>query len=181
MSYKKKISNSVEAWKNSKFDDKLDVFTIDECDLVNYKDPTFLIASGISCTFKCDRECGQDVCQNLPLVKEPIINYTISNAIWRYDRQSLSTSVTFQGLEPLDNMIQLMWFITEFRKTHNDKIIIWTGYTEEECEAFIALLKELNLHNIIIKFGRFIPGKESHIDELLSVPLANPEQYAKEF
>ena len=181
MSFKKKISDSIEAWRKSKFDDSLDVFTINECDLVNYKDPTFMIASGISCTFKCERECGERVCQTHPRLKEEVINYTISNAIWRYDRQSLSTSITFQGLEPLDNIIQLIWFLVEFRKNHNDKVIIWTGYTEDECEPFINLLKELNISNIIIKFGRYVPNKESHFDELLGVILSNPEQYSKEF
>ena len=181
MSYKKKIDNSIEAWRKSKPSSDLDLYTINECDLVNYKYPTFMIAMGTTCTFKCERECGMEVCQNHPLLKEDIIHYSIPNAIWRYDRQSLSKSITLQGLEPLDNMVQLIWFLIEFRRDHNDTVIIWTGYTEEECESFIELLKELEIDNIIIKFGRFVPNKEPHFDEILGVELANEEQYAKEF
>ena len=181
MSYKNKIKDSVEAWRRSKPSNDLDVFTINECDLVNYVYPTFLIASGVTCTFKCERECGKKVCQNHPLLKEEVIHYSIPNAIWRYDRQSLSNSITFQGLEPLDNMVQLVWFLIEFRKNHDDDVIIWTGYTEDECEAFINLLKELKITNVIIKFGRYVPDKEPHMDELLGVQLSNEEQYAKRF
>lgn len=181
MSYSKKIEDSINRWRKSKDDDALDMFMIDECDLVNYKDPTFTVAMGITCTFKCDRENGTQLCQNYPLTKELVIHYSISKTIGRYKRQSFAKSLTLQGLEPLDNMTQLIWLLIKFREETNDKIIIWTGYTEEECSSFIALLNELDIHNVIIKFGRFRPNQESHMDELLGVKLVNPEQYAKEF
>ena len=33
--------------------------------------------------------------------------------------------------------------------------------------------------NIIVKFGRFKPNEESHLDKLLGVRLASPNQYAR--
>ena len=47
-----------------------------EEDFTNYKKPSmFLIVP--FCTFKCDKEYGTQICQNLPVTKEPIVE--ISN------------------------------------------------------------------------------------------------------
>ena len=50
----------------------------------------------------------------------------------------------------------------------------------------MILTRHLNLEaniilysNIIIKFGRFIPNREPHFDEVLGVNLASNNQYAK--
>ena len=40
-------------------------------DFVNYKKPSLYLIFP-NCSFKCDKECGRPVCQNLPLVNEPI-------------------------------------------------------------------------------------------------------------
>ena len=36
-----------------------------------------------------------------------------------------------------------------------------------------------NFDNIIIKYGRFIPGQEKHYDKILGVYLASNNQYAE--
>jgi hypothetical protein len=36
-----------------------------------------------------------------------------------------------------------------------------------------------NFDNIIIKYGRYIPGQEKHFDETLGVYLASDNQYAE--
>lgn len=153
----------------------LDVFNINDADFVNYKEATFNIASGISCTFKC----GKELCQNSELSKREAIKCNIDNIIKRYMDQNISHTITFQGLEVLDNAKQLLWFIYYFRKVSNDTIIIWTGYTKEECENFIYLINKMEYKNIIIKFGRFIPGQEKHFDEILGVYLASDNQFAE--
>ena len=38
-------------------------------DFVNYKDPSMFIIFP-TCTFKCDRECGRAVCQNLKIIDQ---------------------------------------------------------------------------------------------------------------
>lgn len=176
------IAEYVHSWhknlfnRNKDTDKKVTVFDINECDVVNYIRPTFNVASGITCTFKC----GKDLCQNCELTKQKKITLDISDIIVKYDKQILAKSITFQGLEPLDNMNQLLWFIYDFRENHKDDIILWTGYTKEECADLIYLIKEkMKWDNIIIKFGRFIPNQKPHYDEILGVNLASDNQYAE--
>lgn len=161
------------------YDKKLDVFDINDCDLINYKEPTFVIYSGITCSFKCDLESNNNICQNYHLTKQKIIRYDIDKCIDRFINQDISRSVTIQGLEPLDNLKQLLWFIYYFRKINNSPIIIWTGYTKEECVDLLFLIDKMQWKNIIIKFGRFIPDQESHYDEVLGINLASDNQYAE--
>lgn len=153
----------------------IDVFGIDDSDFVNYKRATFNIFSGISCTFKC----GKELCQNSELTQAKIIRCNIDEIIQRYLAQTISHTITFQGLEVLDNIKQLLWFIYYFRKKCNDTIIIWTGYTKEECVDFIHILHIMEWGNIIIKYGRFIPNRPKRYDEVLGVTLASDNQYAE--
>lgn len=150
----------------------IDVFDINDADFVNYKEPTFNILSGISCTFKC----GKQLCQNSKLISCPTIRCNIDDLIRRYLSQNLSHTITFQGLEVLDNIKQLLWFIYYFRQKCNDTIIIWTGYTEEECSDFVYLIKKMKFENVIIKFGRYIPNQQPHYDEVLGINLASDNQ-----
>lgn len=158
--------------------DIIDVFDINTCDFVNNKNVTFIIYSGISCTFKCCKDNPQ-ICQNSALSKSPKIRSSIKSIIQQYNKQDIAKNITFQGLEVLDNIKQLLWFIYYFRQTNNDDIYIWTGYTEEECEDFIYLIKNImKFPNIIIKFGRYIPNQQAHYDDTLGVNLASNNQYA---
>lgn len=174
--YKQLYKNSYIVGKAQASDKMINVFDINNVDLVNYKKSTFNIASGISCTFKC----GREICQNSELSKKQPIKCNIDDIIKRYLNQNISRSITFQGLEVLDNLKQLLWFIYYFRKQSSDTIIIWTGYTKEECSDLIYLIQnKMKWENIIIKFGRFLPGHEKHYDEVLGVELASPNQHAE--
>lgn len=173
--------NSYIVSKSHGYDKKFKCFDIIAQDFVNNGlGSTFLIESGISCTFKCDKECKQSVCQNSPLTNASIIELSIDRVIEMYNSQNISHSITFQGLEPLDNLKQHLWFIYYFRKISNDPIILWTGYDESECEALIYLIKKMNWINIIIKYGRYIPNRNKIYDEILGVWLSSDNQYAKE-
>ena len=147
-------------------------------DFVNYKKPCMTLETPF-CDFKCDKECGQQVCQNSSLAKATTIEYHDYNIIKTYDEDELSQAIVFQGLEPLDNRFfqELLDFIDKFRNGRDDDIVIYTGFKEEEIGSKIDILK--NHKNIIIKFGRFIPDQESHFDEILGVNLASPNQYAR--
>lgn len=147
-------------------------------DFVNYKKPCMTLETPF-CDFKCDKECGQQVCQNGPLAKATTIEYYDYNIIKTYDEDELSQAIVFQGLEPLDNRFfqELLDFIDKFRNGRDDDIVIYTGFKEDEVSSKIDILK--NHKNIIIKFGRFIPDQESHFDEILGVNLASPNQYAR--
>ena len=59
----------------------------------------------------------------------------------------------------------------------NDDIIIYTGYDKNEIEDQIMILKKYK--NIIVKFGRYVPGQQAHFDKVLGVELASDNQYAE--
>lgn len=152
-----------------------------EEDLINYKKPCMTIEMPF-CNFKCDKECGEQVCQNGALATAPIIDVNPEDLILRYINNPITQAICFQGLEPfypqgsyeeLKNFI--MWFRYQFHCM--DDIVIYTGYNKDEISNYLAYLRPYR--NIIIKFGRFIPNQKSHYDEVLGVNLASDNQYAQ--
>lgn len=148
---------------------------IDE-DFTNYKKSSMFIGFP-KCSFKCDKECGQNVCQNSVLAKAKKINIDKYKIVERYMNNNLTTAIVFGGLEPMDTFDDMVKLIACFRKYTNDDIVIYTGYKEEEIANQLSCLQ--NYPNIIVKFGRFIPNREKHIDPILNVELASDNQYAK--
>lgn len=147
-------------------------------DFVNYKKPAMTIEFPICKNFKCDKECGQQVCQNSKLVQSPTYDIPINKIVLHYLKNDITEAIVMQGLEPFDSDEELFHLIDFFRKYTDDDIVIYTGYTEEEIQLQIDLLKR-KYKNIIIKFGRFIPNKPSYYNEILGVFLASSNQYAK--
>ena len=147
-------------------------------DFVNYKKPAMTIEFPICKDFKCDKECGQKVCQNSDLVNSPNEDISIIRIVKTYMENNITNAIVFQGLEPFDSKHDLYQLIKVFREYTKDDIVIYTGYTEEELDYEIQVLKKL-FKNIIIKFGRFIPNQPSYYDETLGVFLASSNQYAK--
>ena len=131
------------------------------------------------CSFKCDKECGQQVCQNSSLIKAENIDINPIQLVHRYLTNPITKAIVCQGLEPFDSFEDLLEIIQELRHNYlnNDDVVIYTGYTKEEVQTQISELSKFN--NIIIKFGRFIPNQSSHFDETLGVQLASPNQYAE--
>lgn len=150
---------------------------IDE-DFINYKKPSMVIEFPY-CSFKCDKECGQQVCQNSSLVKAENIDINPIQLVHRYLTNPITKAIVCQGLEPFDSFEDLLEIIQELRHNYlnNDDVVIYTGYIKEEVQTQINELSKFN--NIIIKFGRFIPNQSSHFDETLGVQLASPNQYAE--
>ena len=146
-------------------------------DFINYKKPSMVIEFPY-CNFKCDKECGQKVCQNSDLVNSPNEDISIIRIVKIYMENNITNAIVFQGLEPFDSKHDLYQLIKVFREYTKDDIVIYTGYTEEELDYEIQVLKRL-FKNIIIKFGRFIPNQPSYYDETLGVFLASSNQYAK--
>ena len=141
-------------------------------DLVNYIKPSMTIIFPY-CTFKC----GEGYCQNSELAKAPIIEMNVNNLVDRYINNPITEAVVMQGLEPFDSWNDLKLFIHELREYCNDDIVIYTGYDKNE---IIEKINDLSKYtNIIVKFGRYIPNKEKHFDDLLGVYLASNNQYAE--
>ena len=149
---------------------------LNDYDICNYKKPVMFLIFPY-CSFKCDKECGQPVCQNSQLVKEPIININIQQLILRYLDNPLTKAIVCGGLEPFDSWDELYDLCESLRYYCDDDIVIYTGYKEEEILDKIEALSELR--NIIVKFGRFIPDSPHIFDAVLGVELASNNQYAK--
>ena len=145
-------------------------------DFSNYKKPSMFIAFP-RCDFKCDRECGVQVCQNGALAKAPDIDIDVGIIVKKYLDNTITKAVVAGGLEPFDSWSDLLLFIKKFREKSQDDIVIYTGYYKEEITDKINILKQYD--NIIVKFGRFIPNQEKHYDEVLGVELASPNQHAE--
>lgn len=145
-------------------------------DFVNYKKPSMFIGFP-ACSWKCDRECGMQVCQNGALATSQIKNIGFKTIVNRYINNPITSSVVCGGLEPFDTWDDLYCLVTYLRLSTQDDIVIYTGYYKEEIEVYINELKVFP--NIIIKFGRYIPGCEKHYDEVLGIYLASDNQYAE--
>lgn len=145
-------------------------------DLSNYYIPSMFLIFPY-CTFKCDKECGVNVCQNFALAREPVIEVHVADIVHRYLDNPLTHAVVCGGLEPFDSVQDLILFITYFRMHSKDPIVIYTGYKEEELTEQIKFLQQFD--DIIVKFGRFIPNSPHIFDIVLGVELASNNQYGK--
>ena len=148
---------------------------IDE-DFINYKKPCMVIEFPY-CSFKCDKECGKQVCQNGALANSLNINIERMNLIDRYLKNDITQSIVMQGLEPFDSWDDLISLIFLIRCYSDDDIVIYTGYNSDELTEKIEILKYFK--NIIIKFGRYIPNQTFHYDNILGVQLASDNQFAE--
>ena len=133
-------------------------------DFVNYKKPAMFIISPY-CDFKCDKENGTiyDIDEDLLVDK--------------YMHNPIVESVVIGGLEPFLTFDETCLFISKLREKTEDDIVIYTGYTKGEIMNEIYVLSSFK--NIVVKYGRYIPGKEKHYDEVLGVYLASGNQYAE--
>lgn len=172
---------------------------VDE-DFVNYKLPSMYIATA-TCSFKCDKEYGQPICQNSELVKQPTIDVPIDQLIGRYVLNPITNAVVFGGLEPFDQIEGVVDFILKLRRSGcHDDIVVYTGYKKEElqhikittavredetphpwmnADLIKCIQQESWIDNIIIKYGRYIPNQQPHYDPVLGVYLASDNQYAE--
>ena len=151
---------------------------IDE-DFSNYKEPSMFIITS-ECSFKCDIECGESCCQNGSLTGTPTIDVDTDELIKKYTGNPITRAVVFGGLEPLDQLAEVWYFIYKLRYDYGckDTVVIYTGYTEDEVgQMVIDIFSDFG--NIVIKYGRFVPHKERRFDDVLGIYLASPNQYAK--
>lgn len=159
-------------------------------DFVNCWLPSLYVAFP-SCSWKC----GRGLCQNSPLAQSPNIEISKEKICEIFLENPITKALCCAGLEPMDNYMELLSLVDAARNKYEIKapIIIYTGYTKEELEEgklFIEGDKEtfkncwetlISYPNIIVKFGRYIPGQEPHLDPVLGVKLASLNQYAEWF
>lgn len=148
-------------------------------DFTNYKKPAMFIGA-ISCSFKCCTEIGipKTVCQNNALCGGVTFDLSTETVYQMYAENPITKSLVYGGLEPLDQFHDVIDLLRTFREHGcDDDFVIYTGYYKEEVLDMIDELKKYP--NVIVKFGRYIPGWKPHYDEVLGVNLANNEQHAE--
>ena len=146
-------------------------------DFIQYKKPCMTLMFP-SCSFKCDIECGERVCQNGALAFSPDIEVDTYTIAKRFLDNLMVDTLVCGGLEPFDSGKDLNRLISLLRFCEcDDDVVIYTGYTEEEIKERFSWI--YGHKNIIIKFGRFIPNRPHIYDEVLGVELSSDNQYAK--
>lgn len=147
-----------------------------EEDFCNFRLPSMFISTS-KCDFKCDKECGEKVCQNSSLAAAPIFEIDDIKLIKKYLSNDITEAIVIGGLEGFDTFDEMYSFIWRFRQMSSDTIVIYTGYYPSEIED--KLKKLFKFKNIIIKFGRFIPNNTPRHDNILGVTLASSNQFAQ--
>lgn len=152
---------------------------VDE-DFTNYKKPAMFIGT-LSCGGKCCTEAGipLSVCQNDGWRSCAPVTIPDKQICMRYLSNPITCSVVFGGLEPFEQFEEMYNLILTLRCDYHcgDTVVIYTGYREDEIENEVNALQSID--NVIIKFGRFQPNQQAHLDEVLGVELASDNQYAK--
>lgn len=155
-----------------------------DVDTVNYKKLSMFIST-YTCDFKCDRECGESVCQNSPLAAEPTVEVNDEEIVKRFFENPLTEAIVIGGLEPYDDYDEIFIFLCEVEKyleenqiNEGPDIVIYTGYEigEPKFNRITFSLYNFDLP-IILKVGRFIPNQTPHYDAVLGVDLASDNQY----
>ena len=170
-------------------------FLIDE-DTINFSDISMFIGFP-RCSFKCNIDYGNSICQNYQMNKLDLIDIDVDSICKRYLSNDLTKALVIGGLEPFDSPFDLEALVDTLRTKYDckDTIVIYTGYTKNELlgngekeyenvnyDKLSAVYKQIiSYKNIIIKYGRYIPGQEPHYDPILGVKLASDNQYAEQF
>lgn len=153
---------------------------ITEEDFTNFKLPSMFIATCF-CDFKCCKELGLglEVCQNEPLAQASIKEIPDNIIYTHFASNPISKAVVFGGMEPFLQFEEILSLLRIFRNNKCDApFVIYTGYYPEE---IVSRLEQLaSYKNVIVKFGRFVPGDKPHLDPVLGVELASNNQYAEQ-
>lgn len=150
-----------------------------EDDFTQYRKPSMFLITPY-CDFKCCIENGNNICQNMDVIKAPIIDIDNDELIKRYLNNPITKSIVFGGLEPMNSFEEVREFINTLRWDYScfDDVVIYTGYNADE--IIDQCMRLSKFANIIVKFGRFIPDQKPHFDKTLGVELASQNQYAIE-
>ena len=150
-------------------------------DFINFKIPSMYISTA-TCDFKCDKENGTQCCQNSSLAKDPTMVISDVNLIEHYLSNDITNAIVIGGLEPFDQFEEVCEFLIKLRHQYHcdDPVVIYTGYNKTEISSMLRMFGAFNISNIIIKFGRFIPGQQKPLDPVLGVELASDNQYAEQ-
>ena len=149
-------------------------------DFQNYRKTSMFLSTSM-CDGKCYRELGMspELCQNYHLQSDStkIMNVDDHRIIERYLANPITQAIVIGGLEPLMNQQEILNFVTMLRSSYHceDDVVIYTGYNPEEVPNFVSEVGRYA--NILMKFGRYLPNRQSKFDPVLGVTLASDNQY----
>lgn len=143
-----------------------------------YKKPHMLLGFP-SCSFKCDREYGNKICQNSELARAEKIEIPVEDVVARYLSNDITKAIVLAGLEPFDSYADVLSLLEELRSKNGcyDDVVIYTGYKPEEVSDRFEKLASYK--NVLVKFGRFVPGDKPHYDDALGINLASDNQFSR--
>lgn len=148
-------------------------------DTVNYKKISTTLMMP-KCDFKCNKECGAQLCQNWGLAAAPQQTVLINSFMRRYIDNPITEAIVLQGLEPFDSLIDLYTVAAALQDFNiTDDLVVYTGYYREELKSKLKPLYQIPGH-LIIKWGRYIPNQSPHYDPVLGVYLASDNQYGEQ-
>lgn len=148
-------------------------------DFCNYKVPSMFLISA-KCDWKCCTEAGEDIslCQNSPLVSMPVTEIADEEIVRMYLQNDVTRAIVVGGLEPMLQIDELDSLLTTLRNAGcDDPFVVYTGYYSDEIPNE---LNRLRGRGVIVKFGRYLPGRSGRYDETLGVSLVSENQYATE-
>lgn len=155
--------------------------TVVDEDFTNYRKPAMFVGT-VSCGGKCCIEAGLplSVCQNDGWRSRAPIEVSDAQLCERYLSNPITQAIVFGGLEPFEQFQELDRFLFCLRGAFrcDDDVVIYTGYTPEEIDEQVSTLAA-RYPNIVVKFGRYIPGDAKHYDDVLGVALASNNQFAR--
>ena len=149
-------------------------------DMINYKKISTTLMMP-KCDFKCDKENGVQLCQNWMLAAAPSVAIPVESFARRYMDNDISEAIVFQGLEPLDSLVDVCTVSACLSDLGcQDDIVIYTGYNKNEIDpSDLNFLTSCVANHLIIKWGRYIPNQSPHFDPVLGVNLASDNQYGE--
>lgn len=148
-------------------------------DYIQFQIPSMFIAF-CKCDWKCchDANISTTICQNEAIARMDDIETSPEEIYQFYQNCPLSKAIVLGGLEPMLQFEEVYSLIKYFRDNGcNDPFVIYTGYNKNELHWELDQLRAFR--NIIVKFGRYVPGQEKHFDKVLGVELASNNQYAE--
>ena len=149
----------------------------------DYKVPSMYLAACF-----CDWKCCPDkpyVCQNNPVTKLPVTDIPDDEILDAYLADPITEAIVIAGLEPLLQVREVASLIRRaVERDVRTTFVIYTGYTKDEAK-YIGFFDELKATgfgsgvDVIMKYGRYIPDRQPHFDEVLGVDLASDNQYGE--
>ena len=138
-----------------------------------------MLVATVACDWKCLKENNLplSICQNNHTCSMETKLIDVEELVQEYNSNFLNDCVIFAGLEPMLQIDEILGFITDFRKSNHDDVVIYTGYYSNEITSQLEKLK--CFENIIVKFGRYIPDSENIYDSVLGINLISNNQYAE--